>query len=465
MSSRRIIRQDPIARAVMSYGFLLGLCLLVQTWLTGSSVQFWNTVVPMAVLILGLSICISLVKGCAVYAISPIPWFYLASTAYFGFGPLAATFANPETISYIDWSSGYPIDAFGIFEANLLSVAGIFSVSVAIWLSRQMLPWSRYMPEIGVRTFDVRRTELVLWVFLAVGGTAKFTLSLPHALGLISLPIPGIIQHLSWMLTAAIIIVMLLVQRGARRYIPVMWVLITVEIATAIMTTSKTAVLFTLIAIALGRFLWKPSLRFILISAFGTIAFYSLILSPFVVATRVALLSDSFTIDAFMGVVAPYYESGTWLEPFASTDESEFKVQSWWARLNYTNYQKFAIDSYNSGNPGDSLNEVYYILAPRILFPEKPIIGYGRILSDLLNPGSGAWVLTAMGMFAEGYWNAGVAGLVGICLWAGFVLTGFTRFAFIQLEKGRFAMFLPLLGGLQCGIGVDWWYVGTFVGG
>lgn len=444
--------------AVLGSGVLLALCLNVLAS-PEIDVVFWNVAVPLAILALGLGVSGLLVARRSTYALTPVPWFHLSSGVYFGFGPLAMAFASPQTREYIDVSSKYPITDAGQFEATSLSVAGIFIVSVTILAVRKLFGWETRNAEGGVAFFSIAQAEQVFWTFVVIGGTVKYLLTLPRLLGLMSFVLPGMIEHLAWMLPAALIIGMMLIGRGERRYVPVMVLLALTELATALMTTSKAVVISVLIAIAIGKFLMRPSFRFLGVSAIAAILFYSLVLSPFVAAVRITLFEEGFSTGSFIQLMADYFD------PAKQAPDADEDLQGWWSRLNYQNVQKFGIDMYDTGQRGTSLDEIAYSLVPRILFPDKPIAGYGKQLSDLLMPGAGDWVQIGMGYFAEGYWNGGLWGLAALCIWAGVVMGGYTSLAFSQIALGRVAVFLPLYCGIQAGFGVDRWFTITFVGG
>jgi len=445
--------------ALISHSVLINACLLSLD-AYGDELSYWNMAIPVIVLLLCLVSSGLFIHLHPVNILSPIPWFYVACAAYFGLGPLSFKFSNLETLTYLNRSSGYAIDDYGLLQTNILNVAGILCVTIGILIGRRIFPWKQHT--ISLKDFDVPMAERVLWFFLIVGGGAKYFFTLPHNFGLITWVLPGLVQHLSILLTAAIIIVMLLVQRGVRRYIHIMWLLIASELVTTMMAFGKTDVLYTLIAIMIGRWLWAPTYKFIIASVVGIVLFYTLFLSAFATYGREAYhREERSSVSVLMEAVEQYFDPAS----RAAASDQASAVQGWWTRLTYANYQKFGLDAYDFGRPGTSLEEVYYVFVPRVLFPEKPLMGYGGTLSDLMNPGSSQWVLTAMGMFAEGYWNAGIPGLVGVCLWAGFVFAAFTKLTYQQLGLKRVGMLLICLLGMSTGMAPDYWFVPTFFGG
>jgi putative exporter of polyketide antibiotics len=154
MRHSRKIGIDPISFAFVALSLLLAACLLVMDNLNEQALIAWNAFVPAVVLLVGTVVSAWLVRANVIYTLSPIPWFYLTSAAYFGLGPLIFTFGTPEAISNLNYSSHYPIEDQGLFEVNLLSVAGILCVTVGIIIGRRLFPWKHYLREWSEKNID-----------------------------------------------------------------------------------------------------------------------------------------------------------------------------------------------------------------------------------------------------------------------------------------------------------------------
>jgi hypothetical protein len=132
-------------------------------------------------------------------------------------------------------------------------------------------------------------------------------------------------------------------------------------------------------------------------------------------------------------------------------------VQYWWSRLNYANAQAFAMDAHDAGQVGDTFELAIWAFVPRILYPDKPVMTTGDTFNELVtgNPES----KSAPGMFAEGYWNAGWAGLIVVsvamaCCYWGWERYTRARLAALQLQ------YLPVMWmGLSPAIQPDSWFV------
>jgi len=188
--------------------------------------------------------------------------------------------------------------------------------------------------------------------------------------------------------------------------------------------------------------------------------FSGLILNPFVLYARKNVdVKGTLEPTVLIDTINEFLRSGV------HSEGEQSDQQGWWMRLSYANFQKWSIDSYANGLKGDSLEAAYTALLPRTLFPDKREYLDGAVFSDLLEANLSARTRTDMSFFAEGYWNGGPWGLMVVCAWTGIVLSGFTRFAFSQLGSGRLSMLLPMLIGITVGIGPQFWWVPTYVGG
>ena len=451
-------RSDPIAKGLVAYAAVLCASAIVSSSPDDSIVDAFNIIAPASILLIGLTIGMRLLATSSMYVLSPVTWFYLASAAYFGLGPLSFAFATAETVNFIQTGSQYPLDRIGIFQSIMLSVAGITCVTLAILAGRALMPWRTAEAARFVDGFDVSSAKPVLWVFIAVGATVQYLFTLPHVLGLGTWVLPGAVQQLSLLLQAAIVIAMLLVWRGERRYLLVLLMLVASELGAAMLTNSKLAIILVLVALGVGRYLTTQSMRGMVILASFAALVYAFVLSPFVAFARLHYKPESGTdLGALIRVMELYLT-----EPDMPDWDG---VQGWWMRFNISNYSKFAIDAYERGEPGTTLHEIVFTLVPRVIFPDKPVSAPGKILSELLYPGSSEWAQTSMGYFAEGYWNGGVTGLILVCIWVGLVLAGSTSFLFGQLARLRVGMLFVALIFIQNGLGVEFWFVGTFVGG
>lgn len=139
--------------------------------------------------------------------------------------------------------------------------------------------------------------------------------------------------------------------------------------------------------------------------------------------------------------------------------------QGWWIRLNFSPVQKFVLDQFDGGRPGESLMPLFYVFIPRVLWPEKPNISkLGTDLTFLINGFSTS--SNSPGFFAaEAYWNGGYLMVIIVCLYVGALFAGLTRYALQKMSHEEF-LYLPVVfAGIKIGTYPDDWFVAGYVGG
>lgn len=434
-------------------GALAVLYLALNATGTSSAYPTLNQYGPVILLSVCMWASYRLVRRAPFALWSPVPWFFAASAAYFGFGQLAYHFANPESVLYMD--AFHAIDQYTLLRTNLLNVAGIGSVCLGFLAGMELTRNHVRQPQSGHGLVLVRRAT---FVFLAVGGVVKYMFSLPYALGLLPWVLPGSIQHLSSLLGAAIILLFVLVHRGNTRFRWILYPLIVSELISGLMTFSKQEVLWTVLTIILGRYLCRPNLRMLVMSIAGLAIFYALVLSPFVSFARVAV-SHSGTDDP--------RELARSAQMFEEVGRDQLSgmlpgVQGWWTRLAYANAQAFAMEEYDRGEPGSTFGLAIYAFVPRVLYPEKPMMTSGKDFTALVT-GEDSYS-TAPGIFGEAYWNGGWSALIAAGLYVGLVFAAFTAFSVETMTAGRYIYVPVVMAGIMMGVRPDDWLVPTYIG-
>ena len=383
---------------------------------------------------------------------SPVPWFLVASAAYYGFGPLAFHFATPESLDFIN--SDFPVDEHWLLRTNLLNTVGIGIVCTMVVMVMTMWPNRQERSDDEARDIP----ESIMWAFLILGGTIKYCYTLPYALGLLAWVLPGSIQHLSSLVNAAIVLLLVLIHQGKTKYRSLLYLVICSEFIVGLMTFSKQEVIMTVLAILLGRYLCKPKLRSMIASGLVMAAVYALVLSPFVSFARLASgglgVSD---VNDFQATVEEYDRVGK--DALATLQPG---VQGWWTRLCYTPVQAFVMDSYDAGGPGETFALLPYVFLPRLLSEDKPIMTPGRELTKLLT-GDDSLGHTGVGVFGEAYWNGGWAMLIGACTYLGILLALVGRFSTAMVATGQYVYMPLILMGIIVGLRPDDWFVSTYV--
>lgn len=388
--------------------------------------------------------------------LTPLPWFFIASAAYFGFGPLVYHFGTPESVDYCH--SFYYVNEYALFQTNLLNAIGVLCVLIGFLVGRQII-FGRVAST--TRWPEPQVSLMLIIVFLSIGLSIKFLLAFPYYMGWISWTLPGAIQFLATFSRFTIILLFVYVHQtnGNLRWLLIG--LITEEFVVALMTLTKLAVIEVILATAAGWYLTKrPTVKRLAAAGAGLAMLYVLVLSPFVAYGR--LLAGSVGV----GSLAQVGESVSGFVGQSGRDElAEILpgVQGWWTRLAYSNAQAFAMHDFEHGKGGGSLANIPFAFVPRLLYQDKPVMTPGREFTEIVT-GDASDTATAAGIFAEAYWNGGWPLLAIVSIGVGILFWKFTQFAEKHISSGNLQYLPIVMIGMTIGYSPCDWLVSTFVG-
>jgi len=150
-------------------------------------------------------------------------------------------------------------------------------------------------------------------------------------------------------------------------------------------------------------------------------------------------------------------------EGTTATDTDARAAYSTWSRLCYTPPQAAALDFYDQGNGGDDLRLIPWLVVPRFLAPEKPIITQsGTDFNEKVTGHNTS--ATGLGIFVSAYYNAGWLGTIFISAICGWIIAQ-TSAVCEALIRSRGLLALPLgLYGLYIAFRIDGHFVGDYLG-
>ena len=422
--------------------------LMAETQLGQTAYPLLNQVGPIITMVTCLWGAYRLASVSSLSLWTPAIWLLFTSAVYWGFGPLVYPFGTPESVDFAD--QDYPVDEHSLLRSNLLNSVGIGIETLVLAIGAAVFP-VRVNPS-APREFDC--SYQLMWICLIVGGTVKYLFALPFTLGLLPFILPGSIQHLGGLTNSAIILIILHIHRGNKRYWPLLLIVLCCEVVGGLMALRKTELVLTALAVILGRYLCRPTLWPLVRSILILGVFYVFVLSPFVSFARVAFGAFGLTsVNDLEDSVETYGDNGK-----EAMEMLQPGVQAWWTRFNYANVQAFTMDAYDEGVPGKSLSDLPFILVPRILYHDKPLMMPGRELTFLIQ-GDDVISSTGVGLYGEAYWNGGwgMVLVVSVCL--GVVLTIFGRFAMTMIATQQFAYMPVIMIGIWMGLRPDEWSI------
>ena len=213
-----------------------------------------------------------------------------------------------------------------------------------------------------------------------------------------------------------------------------------------------------------GYFLVKPSINKILVAGLIGLLLFP-ILTALTFFGRVMTWEDDRT-DAITGAVSliPILLDQEVLrdEIIDAEDSNSANTEDnpVWRRFSNTASQGAAIYYKQNGVEGNSFESLPWILVPRTLFPQKPIVTGGDEFTQMVTGNLDAGG-TGSGYFAEGYWNFGLPGVLFVCVSLGFLMVIFSQFSLKIMPILAFQYFPVLFYGIKTGYRVDDWFVAS----
>jgi hypothetical protein len=304
--------------------------------------------------------------------------------------------------------------------------------------------------------------QRTLIVFVLVGLPTTILVGLPARLGLMSWTPPSLLVYLSDCLLFALVpLAFLKSQTKPSQHHLLIWGLLVFELFLSFLTLSKAEVIKTVLIYGLAGFFVKPNLRKLLAGGCALAVVYVLVLSPFVAFARIAIGSHSAksSDDVTFAVTA-----------YSTNDTQDLSVilpgvQWWWTRFSYSNAQLFAMRSYDGGVRGETLDNAFLFLIPRILYPEKPQMSPGKDFTFLATGNAETDSFTSPGAFAEGYWNGGWFGAIAVGIVMGCLITFIHDLNVRLMSEGRL-IYLPFVWfWLFLAARPDDWFSMAYIGG
>jgi hypothetical protein len=142
--------------------------------------------------------------------------------------------------------------------------------------------------------------------------------------------------------------------------------------------------------------------------------------------------------------------------------ESKYNF-SLWDRLNYMSSQAAAIDYYNKGDGGDSLNNIFCLFVPRFLNKNKPdVSSYSGKFSKKFRKHGGT--RDSPGVFIEGYYNYGWAGLIFVSSLVGLIVKIYSILIKTIIFNKIYACYFLIFSGIWTCFRIDGLFITDYLG-
>lgn len=435
--------------ALVALGFQL-LALLLSD--APSTLNLWIPIALAGVCVWGV---VLLVHTNPLWMWSPLVTTLAAMAVFHGLGPLLHVFGDPNAIAYVNQFA--PINADELARTNLLDIWSVAAILASFTLFFRV---RRRGPGLGFA--DVKRRaggamRLISWSLVCVALPIKYFVVLPYFLGWTDpdFVLPGFVVVLGNLSLLCLFLFLYYAwSRNALFYLPAA-LLFALELATGLLAFNKSEIMTTLGVVFLGLYFVRPS-RFLAVAAMSVIAVVYFLITPIVSRARNYLYDDPAPLAERVEALQLAWSADTGARTGPDT-------QGWWTRLCYANAQAFGMRQYDAGIPGETFGLILPALAPRILWPDKPIMTPGFDFNHLVTRNRHS--SSAPGVLAEAYWNGGWPAVFLTGAYIGLLCSWFTRIAF-RAVSGQDIRWLPFgIGGLLMGASVTDWFASAYVGG
>ena len=399
--------------------------------------------------------CINAVRIHRSSAWQPLIWWRLAMMAYSGVGSLLPLFSSPETRDYVDaFFQTFPGD---IAKYNLVS-SGFALVCLATVHIVTAVGTRRgvFASNLGVGRSALTAVEFGVIAILVALPIRVFNTIIPLIQGEASSP-PASFAMLELLSSVgyALLVAHYLETRSRALWIVV--ALVIIDSTLGLLTFAKLAALFPFVMGALGAIYQRPTaLRA------GTLA--AIVATLYVVTSP--MVSYGRAVDWGSGIPRPpqFDRSVEILRGFTFEKAEEpgtEEIQFSWARLAYYNAGSLAINQYDRGVPGHSIDNIDVVLIPRLLYEDKPIITDISREFNYLATGN-YYSSSNPGIPAEGYWIGGWGGVLLFGIIYGAVFAIWSIYAMMVVDRRAWHLMFVVLIGIRVGTRIDGLFVVDF---
>lgn len=371
-------------------------------------------------------------------------WLPFGSAIFYGFGPLVEVYGNQATQDVLA-ESLLSVDAYALFRANYLSTLGIFLLMAGFFSHIQLRPglWTLEPHVADSKAPPLIRPFTLALMFVLSGAVLNYAVLKPAQWGMIDIVVPGTLTVVAAILDVGYgIMAYLTTSRGnvlARGVLYTTW---PVHLLLTTLALSKLEIVAALLLPALGAYLGHKNTKKLAVNFFVMVLVFVLF-QPWVHYGRNMIYEQTDTISQ-----ATYLDRfellGRFLEGDRFTAGYEENEQKWWTRLSFVGPQAYAMEAYEAGEPGSTLNNIWMYFVPRVIWQSKPILfGPGATFYSLVTGREGTSYL-ALSVYGDLYWNFGWKGILAGCPLIGW-LFGVLGWRAIQVMYRREFIMIPVV--------------------
>lgn len=403
-----------------------------------------------SVLIVALAYsCMTMMLRGVISIWTPLFWFRISYIAYCGVGSLVPFLVNDATRDLIE--SFYQFFPGDVIKYNIITTLFMLMILVGSQIPLNVLVTGRNrnrLKESAARLIEPCGLELRTMglILLTMGAFVSYVLLLPYQLGFVRGTLNQYIPQLALAMQVSFFLLTYWALKERSSLIYLISLMVIIDSILGVIQFSKTAAIFPLIMAAFGAIYHKPRLMRIIVLGVPILGFYFTVV-PIVTYSRIALAQ----------VYGSFLEApvGERISIILEYDAAKAQTQSesdqlGWVRLSYVNAGTFAINEYDNGRPGHSLEQALAVFVPRALWPDKPIItkiGQDFNIAVNGNPDS----QSSPGMAADLYWSSGLVGVIVGGLFVGVFLSLWSLYSITVMRTEAWHLLFLVLLGLRVG--------------
>ena len=436
--------------------------------------------------------------------LAAIAWFVLGSGLYFGLGAVAGGLHVHPHADYL-----FADDTRYLIRVNLLNACSVFLVLVAAYPLANMRGLKAGPQDMSLANMERALLKIFPYIVAisAIGVGLKYAL-FPMAESLLLRSVAA----KTYLIIPSCFLLLGLLWRSIGWPLKLMGgSVFLLEILNGLIALTKYQVILAMLALAIGMWLTRRSAIFVLM-ALAVVAFAFAVINPLVtlgrahidydaerntVATRLVIFADA--VGAYYlnsgkqedylddGMQENYPDNGK--QKGASIGPKKFKraslgkftidprgmtasrvrLRALGIRFDVASMQGYLVNEFNNGRPGKSLVDLWAVMVPRALWPEKPTMTrFGVELNTqyYFVPGSSVQNTSAIAptYSGEAYWNYGLPGVVIVSILLGLAIGWFTRCWQSAMMGRDLAFFLIAFPVAIWASFVESWLVATYLG-
>lgn len=394
--------------------------------------------------------------------LNPIAWYQLGSSIFFGGGVMiGAINANPMLYS----TSEQIIDDLRV--VNLLNSSSVFIVLLIAILSYDASQRKlRTSSHIG---------DTLSRIFSKLYQTLFYSVSVYIAIKIYTFPVienltfRSIVGYLAYLEPAFCLTFAYLLPQLNRMQKILGYIAFAIIAILGLLSFSKQATMLPILILCIGYWLRKSNLKSIVLGATFLVVMYALVQPANTIARNIELqTSDTPTLFyriKTLNNAAEEFFLGNALQHEDSSKDSSAAVSAL-MRVSTFEVQGFLISEFNNNREGNSLDNFWIALIPRLIWPDKPnITRHGNDLDGLFWGRTGDSSALAPTYNGEAYWNYGPKGVLIISVILGLQLAWFAHHAHLARIGKDPAYYFICVPAILVALYVETWITASYVGG